>query len=177
VQACSAAAYSAGVEVEGAFAPAAWLEAQASYTFMATQNCLGLAAPQINHRVRAIVVDVTRARTDTVVMINPVITKASKDLQRVDDGCMSVKFGWERGVTYRPKRITVEFYDEECNLRKRKLAGQLAAVVHHEIDHLDGKLFTDLLDSPRGAVSVVKPKGTEETGSDRPAAPDRVEAP
>jgi peptide deformylase len=114
-------------------------------TFAATQNCIGLAAPQIGHAVRAIIFDVSRSRGDTVIMINPVIVKAHKLLQRVNDGCMSVKFGWERGFTYRPKQITVEYVDEECTPRRRKFHGLHAAVVHHEIDHLDGKLFTDIL--------------------------------
>jgi peptide deformylase len=126
-------------------------------TFAATQNCLGLAAPQIGHAVRAIIFDVSFSRGDTVIMLNPIIVKASKDVQRVDDGCMSVQFGWRRGVTHRPKRVEVEYWDEECARRRRKFHGLHAAVVHHEIDHLDGKLFTDLLDAPRGAVSVVNP--------------------
>jgi peptide deformylase len=116
-------------------------------TFAATTNCIGLAATQIGCPWRVIVVDVTERRGELYVMVNPVIVKASEDLQLVNDGCMSVYNGRRRYNTKRPKRITVEWTDRRHNQqRKQKFSGLLAAVIHHEIDHLNGVLFTDHVD-------------------------------
>lgn len=113
-------------------------------TFAETRNCIGLAANQIGALHRVIVVDVTESRGETYVMVNPVIIKASTELQLVNDGCMSVFEGKKHASTKRPKRLTVTWLDPRHNeLRKQKFTGLLAACIHHEIDHLDGVLFVD----------------------------------
>lgn len=113
-------------------------------TFAATSNCIGLAAPQIACPWRAIVVDVSPARNELYAMVNPIITKASDDLQSVNDGCMSVFHGKQFMTTKRPKRLTVEWLDPlTWEPRKQKFTGLLAACVHHEVDHLRGILVTD----------------------------------
>ena len=113
-------------------------------TFAETDNCIGLAANQIGHLWRAIVVDVTPARTEPYVMVNPVITKASEDCQLVRDGCMSIFEGKRHANTKRPKRIAVEWLDPKTlEPRKQKFTGLLAAAIHHEVDHLNGVLFID----------------------------------
>lgn len=118
-------------------------------TFKVTANCVGLAAPQLGHPWCAIIVDVTRRRSETYIMVNPIIVKASKDLQRVHDGCMSVAHGHRRAYTYRPKRITVKWIDVSGAEYQQKFNGLIAAVIHHEIDHLEGILFLHrLVDKP-----------------------------
>ena len=113
-------------------------------TFKDTENCIGLAATQLGHPWRVIIVDVSRRRTETYVMVNPVITKMSDDLQTVRDGCMSINNGQTHRDTKRPKRIVVEWVDPETWMsRRQKFTGLIAAAIHHEIDHLDGVLFTD----------------------------------
>lgn len=121
-------------------------------TFKETTNCIGLAASQLDHPVygvirpvkRIIIVDITAGRTETYVMVNPVIVKASDDLQQVRDGCMSVGQGRRFANTKRPKRLVVEWVDPASwTAKKQKFSGLLAAVIHHEIDHLDGILYTD----------------------------------
>ena len=113
-------------------------------TFDATDHCIGLAATQLGINWRVIIVDITKGRTETYVMVNPVIWKLSKDLQLVNDGCMSVSFGKKRANTKRPKRIMVLWRDPiDWSIKKQKFSGLLAACIHHEIDHLDGVLFTD----------------------------------
>jgi peptide deformylase len=113
-------------------------------TFNDTDHCIGLAATQIGHRWRVIVVDVSIRRDETYVMVNPVIVKKSDDLQLVRDGCMSVSFGKKFANTKRPKRIIVEWRDSiDFSLKKQKFSGLIAAAIHHEIDHLDGILFVD----------------------------------
>lgn len=120
-------------------------------TFNDTSGCIGLAATQLGLPWRAIIVDVTQARTETYVMVNPVIVKMSEDLQEVNDGCMSVAYGKKRAKTKRPKRITVVWTDPVTEQPKRqKFSGLLAACIHHEIDHLDGVLFVDRILASRG---------------------------
>lgn len=110
-------------------------------TFAATADCIGLAANQLGHSWRAIITDITPSRRETCLMVNPVITKASESQQRVHDGCMSIGNGKKRGYTYRPKRITVEWVDAAGDKHRWKFAGVSAAVIHHEVDHLNGVLF------------------------------------
>jgi len=124
-------------------------------TFKETQNCIGLAATQLGHLWRAIIVDTTWNRVDTFIMVNPVIIQMSDDLQLVKDGCMSVANGKQFAETKRPKRITVTWMDLDTQLpRRQKFNGLLAAAIHHEIDHLDGILYTDRLAAAiaKGAV-------------------------
>jgi peptide deformylase len=113
-------------------------------TFDDTRDCIGLAATQLGLNWRVIVVDITPRRSETYMMINPVIVKMSEDLQVVRDGCMSISFGKKHANTKRPKRLIVEWRDPiDGSLQKQKFSGLLAAAVHHEVDHLDGVLFVD----------------------------------
>lgn len=112
-------------------------------TFNATGNCIGLAAPQIGHAARIIVVDIMRNGIDRYLMVNPVITKASQHMQRVNDGCLSVGHGMTRMSTKRPARITVAWQDLTGKARSQKFSNLMAACIHHEIDHLNGRLFID----------------------------------
>lgn len=121
-------------------------------TFEAYSGCIGLAAPQIGIEERIIVVDVTRSRSDTYLMINPVIIKESQQMQRVEDGCMSVGLGKKYLVSRRPKSITVSWFDLMYAERKQKFTGLIAACIHHEIDHLDGVLMFDRAMSVQGVV-------------------------
>jgi peptide deformylase len=116
-------------------------------TFRVTANCIGLAAPQIGHALRIIVVDVSRSRSSRIMMLNPRIYKASDDMQLVNDGCMSVGWGLERASTRRPKRIKVRWEDwsgeGDFITKEQKFSGLMAACIDHEIDHLNGRLFVD----------------------------------
>ena len=112
-------------------------------TFRATQKCIGLAAPQIGIPWRIIIVDVSPSRSDTYVMVNPVIAKESEDLQVVRDGCMSVSNGQRFLDTKRPRKLTIQWIDPDGTLRRQKFSGLTAACVHHEVDHLNGVLFID----------------------------------
>lgn len=126
-------------------------------TFAATgSRCIGLAANQIGRLWRAIIVDVTPERTETYVMLNPVITKMSEDCQSVRDGCMSVFGGDRHATTKRPKRLTVEWLDPKTlEPRKQKFTGLLAACIHHEVDHLNGVLFIDHLEEKEQKIVVL----------------------
>jgi peptide deformylase len=111
-------------------------------TLQATETAVGLAAPQIGVPIRMIVVALTDI--DLYVMVNPKISKP-RDEQVVNDGCLSVRSGKEFGRTKRAKRIHVQWQDLNGNEKHQKFSGMVAAIIQHEVDHLDGILFTDRL--------------------------------
>jgi len=123
-----------------------WMRATAQDledTLQGLEICIGLAAPQIGRSQRIIIVDVTRRGVDRYVMVNPVITKQSQQSQRVQDGCMSVQHGRFHSSTKRPLRIQVEWQDVAGVTHRQKFSNLMAACIHHEIDHLNGRLFID----------------------------------
>jgi len=76
-----------------------------------------------------------------LIFINPKIVKVSKNKQLLEEGCLSVRYVY--GKVMRPEKVTVEAYDENGKKFSRGFSGLLAQIVQHEIDHLDGILFTD----------------------------------
>ena len=82
-----------------------------------------------------------KVRPEIVVFINPKITKISKKKQTVREGCLSV-VGMFGAIT-RAEKVTVEAYNEKGEKFSRGASGLLAQIFQHEIDHLNGILFTD----------------------------------
>jgi len=82
----------------------------------------------------------TRSASD-VVFINPRLTKLSRRKVSMDEGCLSVRYWY--GKVARAQKATVEAYDEHGEPFERGASGLLAQIFQHEIDHLDGILFTD----------------------------------
>lgn len=99
---------------------------------------IGLAAPQVGLNKRIILAG-TSIHVP-VVMINPVIIEANGS-QMLREGCLSFP-GLFMNVE-RSARIVVEFYDCTGNKHQCPAGRVFATCVQHEIDHLDGKLFTD----------------------------------
>lgn len=81
------------------------------------------------------------------IIINPKIIKKSEELIYVGEGegCLSVNREVE-GIVPRHARITIEYYDYEGNKKTIRAREDLAIAFQHEIDHLDGILFTDKID-------------------------------
>lgn len=108
-------------------------------------RCVGVAAPQVGHNVRLVAVSLLNSYEDenyrTVAMFNPVVLEKSDVLESDGEGCLSVP--GMRGDVLRPKRIRLKYSDEKGNLFVREMSGLMARIVQHEIDHLDGVLFTD----------------------------------
>lgn len=101
---------------------------------------VGLAAPQVGILKRIVVIDV---REGPIVLINPEILETSGE-QTGDEGCLSVP-GMAGQVT-RPNYVKVKALD--VNMEEQILEGEglLARAFCHEIDHLDGKMYTELVE-------------------------------
>ena len=98
---------------------------------------VGLAAPQVGILKRIVVIDVGEG---PIVLINPEILETSGE-QTGDEGCLSVP-GMAGQVT-RPNYVKVKALDVNMNEQIYEGEGLLARAFCHEIDHLDGKMYTE----------------------------------
>lgn len=101
------------------------------------ENGAGLAAPQIGVPIRVVVIDVDEGFYE---LINPVIVSA-KGEQVGSEGCLSVK--GKQGTVRRPYKVKAEYRDRYGKKHKLTAEGFFARAVCHELDHLDGVLYTD----------------------------------
>ena len=97
----------------------------------------GLAAPQVGVPVRAVQVDVEEGFFE---FINPVIV-SQKGEQSGPEGCLSVR--GKAGVVVRPEKVKIVFQDRPGYKYSLVARGFFARAVCHELDHLDGVLYTD----------------------------------
>ena len=97
----------------------------------------GLAAPQVGVPVRAVQVDVEEGFFE---FINPVIV-SQKGEQSGPEGCLSVR--GKAGVVVRPEKVKIVFQDRRGDKYSLVARGFFARAVCHELDHLDGVLYTD----------------------------------
>lgn len=104
---------------------------------------VGLSANQIGVKKRVFVAEVPsgEGRPKFYAIINPKIVKRFKEEIELEEGCLSVP--GRHGIVERPERIVLEGYTIQGKKIKIKAWGFLARVFQHEVDHLDGKLFTD----------------------------------
>ncbi len=114
---------------------------------MREQNGVGLAAPQVGIARRFLVM--MDPDTETVYkMINPRIVSFSDETCRMEEGCLSV-LGPDNLPVFahvtRPAAVVVEWTDERGQKQGAEMSGIPARIVQHETDHLDGRLFIDLL--------------------------------
>jgi len=118
-------------------------------TMRAYGHCVGVAAPQIGELVRVAVVDCTGHRKapdaqGLLVLVNPVIV-ASQGSEVGREGCLSIP-----QLTANVRRATAVTVEAE-GLRV-DASGFEARALQHEIDHLDGLLFLDRVESPDADV-------------------------
>jgi peptide deformylase len=112
-------------------------------------HCVGLAAPQLDHLVRMVAVDVTGHKKATtqnglLVLVNPVIVDADgAEVGR--EGCLSIPH--LTANVRRATRIRVEATDPQGEAVSVNSEAFEARCLQHEIDHLDGLLFLDRVDS------------------------------
>lgn len=105
---------------------------------MRENDGVGLASPQVGRNIRVIAV---KDGDKTLCMINPQITKRSWAKEWGEEGCLSVPNYY--GEVQRNKKVNCVYTDKKGNKKRLKAEGFLARVIQHEIDHLDGVLFTD----------------------------------
>lgn len=108
------------------------------YDTMIEYDGVGLAAPQIGLDERIAIVDIDDEQ-GTIEMINPRILKTSGE-QTGPEGCLS--FPGLFGEVTRPDFVKVEAFDRKGRKYALEAEGFLARAIQHEIDHLDGILFT-----------------------------------
>lgn len=128
---------------------------------------VALAAPQVGEAVRLFIVagsalrrrtkaagththendegvleiEESEAAAEDMVCINPVITKVSKDTKNKHEGCLSVRGYW--GRVPRAEKASIRAYDAQGRVFTRGASGFLAHIFQHEMDHLEGILYTD----------------------------------
>lgn len=115
-------------------------------TMYAFSGAVGLSAPQIGSRLRVMVIDVAAktTRDQRRVMINPVIVLASRN-KLVREGCLS--FPDYLANIKRATRLTVRYHDEHGEPVEYQARDLEAIAVQHELDHLDGVLMIDRVNS------------------------------
>lgn len=125
---------------------------------------IGIAAPQVGESLRIIVVELKGGKRKNgedmptfplTVCINPEIKKCSKETELGEEGCLSVPDIW--GSVERFKDIEIIAEDENKQKFKISASDLIARVFQHEIDHLDGILYTDKVDY--GTLHKLNSKG------------------
>lgn len=106
---------------------------------------VGLAAVQIGLPKRVIVMDLAKDGEEPAprFFVNPEILWRSEELARCEEGCLSVPDFYEE--VERPARIRARYLDYDGATREIEAEGMLALCLQHEIDHLEGILFIDLI--------------------------------
>ncbi len=117
---------------------------------LAKADGCGLAAPQVGESLRVLIVDgdVVSETYDYLkdfrrTMINPVIKDISEETCTYSEGCLSVP-GIYSDVR-RPSSLTIAFYDENFELKEESFDKFAARMIQHELEHLNGHVFTDNL--------------------------------
>jgi peptide deformylase len=123
---------------------------QDMFNTMDHANGVGLAAPQINKGIRLFVIDSSLMLDEEdeekgirKVFINPIILDEYGDNFGFEEGCLSIPE--VRADIIRPEKLTIEYFDENWNLKEEEFSGVTARVIQHEYDHLEGILFIDYL--------------------------------
>lgn len=114
--------------------------AQSMAATMKQAGGIGLAAPQVNHHVRLVVMRLGEA---VVALANPCIDARQGEQEEINEGCLSVP--GRRGAVRRAARVRIRAHDLEGHPVLLGLEGLEAVCIQHEIDHLDGILFIDRL--------------------------------
>ena len=123
---------------------------------------VGLAAPQVGFSIRLFIVDTSpfaemdedeeqdeseeelaKLKGFKKVFINPIILDEEGLNWKFNEGCLSIP-GVREEVSRQPE-LTIEYIDENFELKEEKYDGLIARVIQHEYDHVDGVLFTDHL--------------------------------
>ena len=106
---------------------------------------IGLAATQVNHHIRLVVMDLSEDKSEPRVFINPEIEALTDETDLYQEGCLSVPGFYED--VQRPQKVRIRALDRNGEPFELLAEGLLAVCIQHECDHLNGKLFVDYLSS------------------------------
>lgn len=108
---------------------------------MYAEEGVGLAAPQVGVGDRVIVIDPRDDEIEPFALINPEIVQLGDDLERDEEGCLSIPGLKE--IVERPATVRIEALSAGGERVAIEAEGLLARILQHEVDHLDGILFID----------------------------------
>lgn len=140
---------------------------------MNASDGVGLAAPQIGKSIRLFLVDASRMEdvedepdiyTFKKIFINPYIVDKKGDKWSFPEGCLSIPN--IREDVSRLSKITIEYYDENWKFHKEDYDGVKARIIQHEYDHLDGRLFVDLINPLRRKLLAPRLKAISKGSAD-----------
>ena len=126
---------------------------------------VGLAAPQVGVSLRVMVLGMPEE--EPIALINPQFIKKEGE-RSVVEGCLSIPE--YRGEIQRAERVRVKGLDRQGKELRLRAEGLLAQALEHEIDHLNGVLYIDLLESPEKLTKI------EEEDTATEVVPEQVEA-
>jgi len=104
---------------------------------------VGLAATQVDVHERLLVIDISEAKDQLQVFVNPEIVWASEEQVECEEGCLSVPGVYD--AVLRPARVRVRAQDPHGEPFELECEGLLAVCVQHEMDHLRGRVFVEYL--------------------------------
>jgi peptide deformylase len=118
---------------------------------MIDTNGIGLAAIQVAHPIRALILNIPdedgeQPPENLLEIINPVMVAKSGETT-YQEGCLSVPQFYEDIKRY--EKVTINYQDREGNTKTLEADGLLAIAIQHEMDHLEGILFIDKLSYAR----------------------------
>jgi peptide deformylase len=103
---------------------------------------IGLAAPQVGEGLRLVVLDLQKDdKPGPMVLVNPEIVAVSEERAVREEGCLSIP--GQYADVERPARVKVRWRELDGTKREVEAEDLLATCLQHEIDHLEGVMFTD----------------------------------
>ena len=117
---------------------------------------IGLAAIQLGILKRIVVIDISKEneKQNPLFLVNPVITKKSKNTSIYEEGCLSIP--GQFAEIERPAECTLNYINYQGKNKELKADGLLATCIQHEVDHLDGILFIDYLSKLKKDMIIKK---------------------
>lgn len=122
-------------------------------TMYDTPDGIGLAATQVGRSEAIIIIDISKARNEPLILINPEVI-SGENTEKGQEGCLSVP-GYYADVE-RFTQVKVQGIDREGKEVTIETDDFLAIVLQHEIDHLKGKLFIDYLSPLKRKMALKK---------------------
>ena len=125
---------------------------------------VGLAAPQVGILRRAVVVDVGEGLT---ALVNPEVVSREGE-ESSPEACLSIP--GRSGLVSRPQKVTLRARDVQGNRVELTAEGFLARALSHELDHLDGVLYVDIMEKEIFPEEEMEPSEKESRGREVPGA-------